>query len=206
MEATGIELLFASPLVKFRIASASELNNELVREVETIRATSAGVKRSNRNGWHSEDDLFQRTEPGLARLAQHMITAVSQATLAVSPDFEVTNWSMQLEGWINVNDRGCYNAPHDHPGFAWSGCYYVKVPPNAAGDGGSIEFLDPRTNARVPTVEGAACFLDTRKIKPDAGLMLLFPSYLRHWVYPNDEDEQRISIAFNARFVPRVKS
>lgn len=204
METTGIELLFSSPLAKFRVGSADELNPLLTAEITALRASDDGVQRSNRNGWHSRDDLFQRQEPGLKALAQHMIEAVRQATVAISPKFDFGVWSMELEGWINVNGRGGYNAPHDHPGFAWSGCYYVKVPDGAKGDSGKIEFLDPRTNARVPTVDGAACFLDTRKVKPEAGLLVLFPSYLRHWVYPNDEDEDRISIAFNARFVPRA--
>ena len=28
----------------------------------------------------------------------------------------------------------------------------------------------------------------------------MFPSYLRHWVYPNESEEERVTIAFNARF------
>jgi len=30
--------------------------------------------------------------------------------------------------------------------------------------------------------------------------MILFPSYLVHWVYPNEADTERWSIAFNATF------
>jgi hypothetical protein len=36
--------------------------------------------------------------------------------------------------------------------------------------------------------------------RPQAGTLLVFPSYLRHWVYPNEQDDLRISIAFNAKF------
>ena len=30
--------------------------------------------------------------------------------------------------------------------------------------------------------------------------MIIFPSYLRHWVYPNEEESERVSIAFNIRY------
>jgi hypothetical protein len=31
-------------------------------------------------------------------------------------------------------------------------------------------------------------------------MLLMFPSYLRHWVYPNESDQDRVTIAFNVRF------
>jgi len=39
-----------------------------------------------------------------------------------------------------------------------------------------------------------------KKLRPAPGEMILFPSYLVHWVYPNETDEERWSIAFNATF------
>lgn len=205
-ELTGpasFDALFSSPLLQFRVPGASPLNAALTAEIEHLRASHPGINRSNRNGWHSADDFFHRAEPAMTGLKAQIIEAVRLGTLAVSPRFDFTRFALQMEGWINVSGRGAYNAPHNHPAFAWSGVYYVAVPPDAKGDSGAIEFIDPRTNARVPTIEGAACFLDGHKLKPVPGLLLLFPSYLRHWVYPNDDDALRISIAFNARFIPR---
>ncbi len=197
------EPLFSSPLFRFKLADAAVLNKQLLTESAALREAEPGLDRSNRNGWHSRDDLFHRPEPGCSALRSHIIDAMRQATIAVSPQFDFARWQLQMEGWINISGRGGYNAPHDHPAFAWSGVYYVSVPPPSKPDSGTIEFLDPRTNTRVPTIQGAACFLDTRKLQPLPGLMLLFPSYLRHWVYPNEEESERVSIAFNARFIPK---
>ncbi|MFB3078779.1 MAG: putative 2OG-Fe(II) oxygenase [Lysobacterales bacterium] len=36
-----------------------------------------------------------------------------------------------------------------------------------------------------------------KRIRPEAGLMLLFPSYFYHGTVPFDYDAQRISIAFD---------
>ncbi|MDP4593280.1 MAG: 2OG-Fe(II) oxygenase family protein [Beijerinckiaceae bacterium] len=169
-----------------------------------MRRTDAGVQRSNRNGWHSKDDFFLRTEPGCSALRGHIVDAVKTASLQVSPKLDFSQWLIEVEGWINISGQGAYNAPHDHPGFVWSGVYYVSTPAVAVPGSGDIEFIDPRTNARVPTIQGADCFADKKQITPEPGTLLLFPAYLRHWVHPNSCAADRVSVAFNARLKPRV--
>ena len=84
-------------------------------------------------------------------------------------------------------------------GFALSGVYYASVPPE--GRSGAIEFLDPRVNANAYTIEGAACFNRKFIINPKPGNLLVFPSYLTHWVQPNGESTDRITVAFNIRYL-----
>ena len=103
------------------------------------------------------------------------------------------------QGWINVNPPGAFNAPHDHSGFALSGVYYASVPPE--GHSGAIEFLDPRINANAYTIEGAVCFNRKFVINPKPGNLLVFPSYLTHWVQPNGDSTDRITVAFNIRYL-----
>jgi hypothetical protein len=66
-----------------------------------------------------------------------------------------------------------------------------------------IEFIDPRTGVRAVSVEGANCFASKVAVSPDPGMLIMFPSFLRHWVYPNEQDADRISVAFNVRFAAR---
>ncbi len=195
------EQLFACPLVTFRLAEAEALNLSVIADINALRSQYAGVRRSNQNGWHSNLDFFQRPEASFARLRSFISDAIWQATRQISPGFAFDACSIQAEGWINVNGRGAYNAPHDHPGWAWSGTYYVACLSSAETRGGMIEFLDPRTGIRAVTVEGANCFASKVAITPEPGMLIVFPSFLRHWVYPNEQDADRISIAFNARFV-----
>jgi len=198
---TNIHPLFFSPLLTFDLAEHLSLNHVLRAEIAHLRAASPGVQRSNVRGWHSDDDLFERKEPGLQVLCGHILNAVQQATRNVSPNFDFTRFGAQAEGWINVLGPGGLNTPHDHPAWVWSGSYYVRVPESDDQRSGSIEFFDSRTNVRSLTVEGAPCFASKFSVKPREGMLLLFPSYLRHWVYPNENAEERISVAFNARFV-----
>jgi uncharacterized protein (TIGR02466 family) len=199
----GADPLFASPLLRFALPQAAGLNALLLAEIAALQAASPGIAVSNRHGWHSALDFFRRPEPGCAALAAQLRAATAAATRQVAPGFDLAAHATQEEGWINVNGPGAYNAPHDHPGWAWSGTYYVAVPEGGPAHAGLLEFLDPRTGANVFAPRGAACFLPKVQLRPRAGELVIFPAFLRHWVTPNETAAPRISVAFNARFVPR---
>lgn len=206
MTLQGIQPLFYSPLSIFTLEDAGALNAELLDEINVMRSHSPGLDRSNWQGWHSNDDFFERSEPGCQVLRKHIVDAIQQCTSAVSPGFDFSLYDIQGEGWVNVLGRGGLNTPHDHPAWVWSGCYYVSVPDGDKELSGNIEFFDTRTNVRTLTVDGAACFASKFQMKPKAGMLLMFPSYLRHWVYPNESDEERVSIAFNVRFARNLNT
>src|SRR6476660_162848 len=85
---THVEPAFASPMMLFQVQDCEVLNRQLVEEGQAIRARSPGVTRSNREGWHSEDDFFGRTEPGCAGLRVHILKAVHETTRLLSPHFD----------------------------------------------------------------------------------------------------------------------
>jgi len=197
-----------TPLLTYEVSDAPALNEMLVAEIGARRGKEGGVARSNRGGWHSKSDFFKRTEPGHKRLAGAIREAVKAATLGVQPDAKIAALRMETEGWINVNPPGALNAPHDHPAWLWSGSYYAAMPdpPPARtselpGTDGCIEFLDGRTNLKAVGNVDLPFLRDKVTIRPRAGLLLLFPSFVTHWVYPSPPGADRISIAFNARFV-----
>jgi uncharacterized protein (TIGR02466 family) len=197
------DALFASPMFLFEIAEADALNKQLLEEVMAMRAQSPGVQKSNAAGWHSKTDFFQRAEPGCAALRAFMVEAIREATLKLSPRFDFNGHETQAHGWFNVNPRGASNKPHSHPGFALSGTYWVKIPPNAPNSSGAFEFIDPRIYTNQEPLDGAACFSRTVTLRPKEGRLLIFPSYLQHSVYPNEQDDDRISMAFNVRYLSR---
>ena len=198
-----LTMAFASPILRIPVPDAERLNATLIGEVKALEAQSPGVRRSNRQGWHSETDLMSRTEPGLSELAGILRKAINTATKSIAPDFAFGDYRLIADGWININPQHGYNVPHRHNGFMWSGCYYVTVPEVADGPSGSIEFLSPLIVPGEFSELKAACYKDRVTMRPNAGDVLLFPSYLMHWVFPNDADADRITIAFNGAYVPR---
>ncbi|TDG14492.1 TIGR02466 family protein [Paracraurococcus ruber] len=199
----SLEPLFASPLLRFGVPDAEGLNAMLLAEVSAMRAASPGIARSNRQGWHSATDLFERTEPGCALLRRHVLDAARQAALALAPDLDLAAIAVQGEAWVNVNGPGAFNVPHEHPGWTFSGCYYVAMPETAEARGGAIEFLDTRMGVAAFGLAGSDTFSGKVACRPAPGEMLIFPCWLKHWVYPHDAAAERVTIAFNLRCVPR---
>ena len=91
-----------------------------------------------------------------------------------------------------------------HPsGFdTWSGTYYVDTGTGSddAIAPAPLHFFDPCQGRANTFLTGIAPSSFT--IRPEPGLMVLFPSYVAHMVYPHAGPEPRISIAFNVRREP----
>lgn len=118
--------------------------------------------------------------------------------------------SWTLAGWYNTNRYGDHHAPHTHPRSYLSGTYYVKVPlgPASVDDPrarpGCISFYDPRTGANMITVGTERDARSVHTVHPSAGMLLMWPSPLQHYVHPNLSEEHRVSISFNLTMEPAV--
>ena len=196
--------MFPVPLLVSRLGDPGDLDARLAAEAARRRSAEAGVDRSNRYGWHSQADFFERPEPAHSELAAAIRNFVAEATAKFLPRLP-DGVTTRFEGWINVSPTHAMNAPHDHVGTFWSGTYYVAVPlPTDLGDktSGAIEFLDPRgslgSNAGIVTPITRGKFT----LRPAAGTLLLWPGYVRHWVYPNMAEEERVTVSFNAWYGP----
>lgn len=197
-----VRVLFPVPFVTIKLRGAEELNSRLMEEIEQRRQKEAGLDRSNRYGWHSALDFFDRTEAAHAELARELAAIVASATAKLVPE-KPADLHAAHEGWVNISPTHAMNAPHDHPGAFWSGTYYVRVPDVDPPDrlSGAIEFIDPRgsigSGARLETSFTRGKFT----ARPTEGSCFLWPGFLRHWVHPNQAREDRVSIAFNSRFI-----
>lgn len=206
-----INHFFSTPVFLMVDNNHEKYIDQLKDEIYKMREDDEGIVRSNKGGWHSDTRIFHRTEPGIKRICNMMIKCFHQCTKAIAPEFEIDLQKLEMkgEGWVNVNPQNTYNVPHDHPGYTWSGVYYAHVPPQNDVRSGNIEFLDPRTCVTAFATDvskQSEYFSPKRTITPKSGMILVFPSYLRHWVYPNEEDEDRITFAFNFKYAPKSQS
>ncbi len=197
---TKFEKLFSSPLLRFQVADHEDLNAALLAEGAAMRAEDGGVSKSNRRGWHSTGNLFARQSDCIIDLRAAAEMSVLTATRKLTNKVDPETLKMKLFGWMNVNPQGGYNAPHTHPGAHWSGVYYVSQPDTEDGSSGMIEFVAPRVDLPHWEILKTSAFRLKKRIRPAAGEIILFPSYLVHWVYPNETDAERVTIAFNATF------
>ncbi len=102
--------------------------------------------------------------------------------------WRLSSWGVVLNGQGNL-------LPHIHMDGYMGGVYYVRLPDVVGADrddqAGWFELGRPVDELSVeaePVV---------RAIRPEAGLMLLFPAYMYHRTVPFRSAEKRISIAFD---------
>lgn len=102
--------------------------------------------------------------------------------------------------WINLFEPGAQEAQHSHDGSLLSCSYYVEAPANC----GCIVVPDPigaRRSYREFTKTTGADLLTRKEIavEPQPGRLVMFESWLPHYVQCNKSDRVRISIAMNLR-------
>ena len=194
------EKLFSTPVLRYKVAADQDLNARLLEEGERMRAATAGADKSNRGGWHSSGNIFDQDADPIGILRGLVLDALDDANQAIGSKADFSKLRLKLSGWMNMNPKGAFNAPHTHPGAHWSGVYYVAQPKTNSHNSGMIEFLDARTDLPNWRILDASPFRLKKRLRPMPGDLILFPSYLVHWVYPNEADGERVSIAFNATY------
>jgi uncharacterized protein (TIGR02466 family) len=183
--------LFPTRIWQARLAALTPHLQDWVTAVLALRAASPQpAGRTNRQGWNSQD-MAVLEQPVFALLQQAIRAACSSAL----QEMGVRDVPFHLQSWINLHDRGGFNFLHVHEGSLLSGSFYLKVPVGS----GKFVFRDPRPGVVHGYVKGAVAngYSDVH-LAPDAGLLVLFPCWMEHFVEPHNSDEPRITIAFNA--------
>ncbi len=201
MEESRVIPVFASPILVRKFPDYEAANDGLRRVILDRAPPEPSIMRSNVGGWHSDLDLLRWEAPEIRQLAEWIRTAVTEATLTVGNLKELPTGRMNIVAWANLLYRGGYNMVHDHAGYAWSGVYYVDLGSSDEGAkySGIIEFLDPRAGVSSLHLPGDP-FRQRIRISGEVGQMLIFPSWLSHFVHPYQGDTPRISISFNVSF------
>jgi len=204
LDGTNLTYLFPTPFVRHVWSDGAALNEQLRPLILARERSTRGTTRSNVDGWHSEPDSLEWCGKAGQVLVQHMMEFANYATYWVLANVnrQAPKFSWSLAAWANVNRLGAFNRQHIHFGSTWSGTYYVDTGDPAPGDGehGSLVLTtsDPgRASSFMPELSPTEI-----AIKPEPGLMVLFPAYLPHAVFPHKGKRPRISIAFNLRKEP----
>jgi len=196
-------LLFSTPVIVGSYGGAAQANADLEPLILERRQQAPGIERSNRGGWHSDLNLLRWAEQPVAGIVRKIVELADAATHDTQARAgQRRGW--MLEAWANVNPPGASNAPHTHGGCYWSAVYYVRVD---AGTGGELVLHDPR----MPALDMHAPALRFRNaggeqivsIKPEPGMIIIFPSWLSHSVKSWTGEGLRISIAVNLSARPR---
>ncbi len=177
--------------------NAAELNDCLARLI--LDHPSLGAERTTTNGLDT-GEILNSDDPAIHALIVAVKNAVSRMQDGLELDADhpfiagrPKRW--HLSGWGVRMWSGGFQVPHYHQDAWISGVYYVRLPPAVRESEGSqagwIEFgrgTDDLFHDSSPAI---------RRIQPEEGRLIAFPSYFWHRTLPFADDHERLCISFN---------
>jgi len=169
--------------------------NNLNLEIKKIIKKDKGREISNEGGYQSNNVKYEKYTH-LSFLSKIIKINVKnyKKSLGLKENFVLDNM------WINVNKYKDFNVSHIHPNCSISGVFYIKCPKksgNIVFENSNANILsyvwEPDTDKYTPNTSSKWIII------PQENLLLLFPSHLNHYVKPNINKQERISISFNIK-------
>ena len=192
--------LFVTRLYEAQIGADVDLSDlahsirSLAQDDEAGRRWSAEHSYPGYTSYASLNDLPKR-DPAIGELAKHL--AKHASAFAKECAFDLSRKPRLDSLWVNLLRGPGHHSAHIHPHSIISGTLYVEVPKGS----GPIRFEDPRLpmmmaapTRRADAAEDLQSFVT---VEPQAGLLLLWESWLRHEVLPGRGRGERLSISLN---------
>lgn len=164
------------------------------------RAKRDPLNQSVRNGSQTSGQLFARPDPIIAMVRATLQAAAERwlTSLPVDPTHPFlgrNSHSVRMMGSWSVKLRSSgHHANHFHQEGWMSSAFYVSLPASVSQEtgqqAGGIQFGQP-------AVELELDLSPRRVIRPKAGHLALFPSYMWHGTVPFSDDEPRMTLAFD---------
>ena len=157
--------------------------------------------------FESQFDFLEHKDPAIAELKRHILMTLT-GFVAVVNDIsmeQATAFKWSYHSWFHVTSKGGYFRAHTHPLASWSVVYCADRGdplPDQPLNRGDIVFYDPRTNASMfmdpanRSMRRELAF-SSFKIGMEHGDLLIFPSYVTHFVEPYAGDSDRVTVAAN---------
>lgn len=206
---------FAVPMAEVLYPDSDVLNTALMRLILALETQVGGYRNPDpvvhqpHGLFESQFDFFTRDELCVQQLRGWVWSSLAEFLRNINPTLADGIRGLQIasQTWFHVTRDGGYFGYHNHPMASWSGVYCVsdgEPTPGYSNNGclvfphpqlSTSIFLDP-TNAQLrwPFTHGNYVLT----LKP--GQMVLFPSWLGHYVTPFRGAGQRTTIAFNVWF------
>ena len=155
------------------------------------------VGQSLRHGSQTNQSLLRSENPAVKAFPSAIDGPIRAHIAALGPgrdpvrsrvkrDYAIAGiWSVRLR-------PGGFHIDHVHPEGWLSSATYIALPKAVEGEGrrGWIRFGEPGIATR-PALEAE------HFVKPELGMLVLFPSYMWHGTVPFEGDDQRLTVAFD---------
>ena len=173
-------------------------NKKLKKYCLTLKKSKQGKFASYSNTWqsHNLDIRSPILKELIIEFEKNLFHFKDILGVKNKLNFKVSNL------WVNINGKGAMHRPHLHVGSILSGIYYISVPKNS----GNTCFSNPNLFAfnclpknayeKYTINNSSEVFYELIDSK-----LLIFPSHLLHYVFPNKSNQNRITISFTSFLV-----
>ena len=204
-------LLFASPLFRAQMepqSLAGELAEFIVSHATEDRRHPSPPQRRHEGVFESTFDFLTWDYPVIEQFRNAFFGYVARFVKAANDmsDEEVRSLRFDQHCWFHLTTSGGYFQPHNHANASWSAVYCVSpgdATPVDDSHAGHIVFDDPRSNMFMDAANRNMrrdLSFNAVRLRLTPGEIVIFPSYLLHWVEPYTGDSPRITIAANFWF------
>lgn len=202
----GLKALFQTPVYLAEWKAYQDHRRGLLDDVNQWVADRGVDPTTNVGGLRTTEGFFQSVTTRHSRALREFVEsevhsfvdafAASRAAAGAR-----SRLAMSINAWINISSPHSYKKPHMHHNCNIAGSFYLDVGRTDAAtesDSGLLEFLDPRPGAAT-SHHPEFTFVPPRfKVRPEGGCLILFPSWLVHYVNPVSTDQDsRISFGFD---------
>jgi len=181
--------LFPSPVIQVQV------------EEDTIELLD-GVERFGVKSYQSEQNVDSASQrilevyPKTKAILLNTVTSVFEQIC----QYKKRNYAITTS-WITLSNRGEGSQLHNHKNSFWSAVYYFQEE-YPEGTGGILfdnpnqdryDFFLTKSDIEEQNVINSMTYI----FEPSPGLLLMFPSFLKHQILNHNNDKQRCSLAFN---------
>jgi tetratricopeptide (TPR) repeat protein len=172
--------------------------SEVAREIEADPTLAWEPSGKTTRAGAQTGRLGAATGPAVGRLLGAVGAHVDRHLAGLSPDpahphFAALPDGWDLHAWATVLGEGGHQLGHIHASAFLSGVVYVQLPAEIGGEStdGWIELGRPGYG--LPVADDP----EVRLVRPEVGLVVLFPGYCFHRTVPFRSATRRISVAFD---------
>ena len=181
------------PQTIFEFKSSPQLLRDTQNKVDQLSWEPNMFTQRSQDIYLNKNHLFDE----LHKWFRECLLMVKRSVEYQATDVKIT------QSWANKAEPGQWHKPHKHPNSVFSGIYYLSE------DAVGTTFILPNI---WETYDGAAgkvgqsfCHFLAEDmnvvehvVKAEPGKLLIFPSTLEHGVRPNESENERYTISFNA--------
>ena len=183
------QIIFSDSIIT-DVLPNKKLKQEILKELKIQEKSNNGNILTNKGGFQSKEISNS--------YINETIGSVAINNLIKYYNFKKVKFTM-VNSWINKNNKDDFNIIHSHPNSTFSGIYYVDVP----DEGGELVFYRSNNFCNlldyIDKTNNDTELFTTFNVKVKNNLLILFRSYLAHFVMPHKSQRARISVAFNIK-------